>query len=115
MAKSVKKTQKKAVSPINGQTLGPGPGRPKGSRNKLTIFEEAFFEAWDENEGKKGLKDHIKSRKREFYQMVLSIVEDRLKKQTPSDINLGGDGSLIIKVVQVGNDNGDLGDNGNNG
>jgi len=104
MAESVKKTRKKAISPINGQELGPGPGRPKGSKNKLTILEEAFFEAWEELEGKKGLKDHIKKHRREFYKTVISVIEDKLKKQTPTDVSVD---HFIFDFSKNGN-----GDNG---
>ena len=50
MSELSKKSEKKVVSPINQAEVScPGPGRPKGSKNKFTNLKESFLEAFEEN------------------------------------------------------------------
>ena len=63
----------------------------------MTILEEAFFEAYDELNGKTGLKDHIKKYRKDFYKTIISVIEDKLKKETP--IGFSGDIAGVFRVI----------------
>jgi len=93
---SVRETEKKAISPINGVALGPGPGRPKGSKNKFTNLKDAFLEVFERLDGIDGLEAWAKGNKRNramFYQW--------LTKMLPTSISgdVKGDFTLTVKKV----------------
>jgi len=75
----VKKTEKKEVkSPLNGTTLPvPGPGRPKGSKNKYTNLKNAFLEVFDMLGGVQALHAWANKNdrnKHDFYQWTTKML-----------------------------------------
>ena len=78
---SVRETEKKAISPINGVALGPGPGRPRGSKNKFTNLKDAFLEVFERLDGVDGLETWAKESKRNkamFYQWITKMLPSSL-------------------------------------
>ena len=84
----VKKTKK------NYNLPGPGPGRPKGSKNKFTDLKNAFLEAFEELNGTEGLVKWAKMNNRnraQFYQMIT--------KMLPSNVSLDHTGNVDTKMT----------------
>jgi len=94
----VKKTENNCNLP------GPGPGRPKGSKNKFTGLKEAFLEAFEEMGGAEGLLTWIKKSPRnqsQFYQLI--------SKMLPSNLSVEGDINVVYQISdkllpKLGND-----------
>ena len=85
MTNPVKKTKK------NYNLPGPGPGRPKGSKNKFTDLKNAFLEAFEELNGTEGLvkwADKNDRNRAQFYQMIT--------KMLPSNVSLDHTGPLPV-------------------
>lgn len=55
---------------------GPGPGRPKGSQNRLTSLKEAFVEAFDKTGGVDALVEWAKKEGNRglFYRILASLL-----------------------------------------
>jgi hypothetical protein len=64
-----------AAPKVRGRPFQPGnPGRPKGARNKLSYaFFTDIYEVWLA-EGKKAIKDTIKSKPADFLRVVASVL-----------------------------------------
>ena len=96
------KTKAKAISPISGAVLGPGPGRPKGCPNKLSrIAKDNIAQAFERLGGVKGFVTWIKRTPRnqetfyrDIYPKILSL-----------DVQHSGELSHVLSF--------DFGDNGN--
>jgi len=72
-----------------------GPGRPKGSANKLTRdIREAISQAFD----KAGGVDYLVKQSRENPQAFLTL----LGKIVPAEVKASLDGNLTVNVVQRG-------------
>ena len=65
---------------------GPGPGRPKGSKNRYTAFITDLFEVWEETKGVERLKDFIEKSDRNFGKYI-----EVLAKLMPKEVKLTGD------------------------
>jgi hypothetical protein len=72
-----------------------GPGRPKGSANKLTRdIREAISQAFD----KVGGVDYLAAQARENPQAFMTL----LGKIVPAEVKAQLDGNVVINVVQRG-------------
>ena len=90
----------------------PGPGRPKGSKNKFTSLKQSFLDAFEQTGGTEGLKKWIQENKRNranFYQMVTRLFPQEVAHTGEIKTN----DPLIIKVVHVKTASPDDGGNGN--
>lgn len=77
----------------------PGPGRPKGSKNKFTTLKQAFLDAFELIGGTPALADWAKKSERNrgiFYQLVT-----KLFPQEVAHSGAGPDNSLVIQVVHT--------------
>jgi len=74
---------------------GPGPGRPKGLKNKLSNdIKQRILDVWAKLEkNKKGLSVVAKDDPAWFY-------ENFVKALIPKDVKLEGDVGLIVQVVR---------------
>lgn len=99
MDKQVKKTKKKA-NPIE-RLPQPGPGRPKGTKNKFTDLKKSFLEVFEKieknsekkNNNVKGLYEWaIKNDKNQgmFYQMIARMLPSNI------DVNPIGTFSVVL-------------------
>jgi hypothetical protein len=63
--------------------IGPGPGRPKGSKDKFTSLKESFLEAFKELGGTKALVDWAAKEKNkgEFYKMITKLLPREIKAE----------------------------------
>ena len=109
----VKKTIKKQ-RPGRHVLTGPGPGRPKGSKNKFTTLKRAFLNVFEKMGGEETLLEFAETHKLVFYQM--------LTKLFPQEVEHSGEikttDPLIVKVVfvkDVDSDKGNGNGNGGNG
>ena len=83
-----------AKSGRNGNEIGPGPGRPKGSKNKFTTLKNSFLKAYQAKDGFGGdeaLKLFAKKNPEAFLQMIKSLL--------PKDLDVKTDGEIILKVI----------------
>jgi hypothetical protein len=71
----------------------PGPGRPKGSKDKFTDLKQAFLDAFEQTGGTEGLAEWAKNKdnKAQFYQMVTKLLPKQIDQRTENT------GTLIIK------------------
>ena len=95
-------TEKKAISPINGVALGPGPGRPKGSKNKFTNLKDVFLEVFERLDGVDGLEMWAKENKRNramFYQWITKMLPSSLVGEQDDE---GKFKPLIVNVSDNG-------------
>ena len=107
------------TGPNNGQFKKGDPrinrnGRKSVTRAEWSVkFNDLLAEELPPNEAVKVL---IKAYKAGRPWAIQEVLERLMGKVTqPIDHGASTDGSLIIKVIQVGNDNGDSKDDGNNG
>ena len=77
----------------------PGPGRPKGVRNKYTGFITDLFEVWEEANGRERLKEFIQKNDRNFGKCL-----EVMAKLMPKEIKLSGDSEITIKKDYSGMD-----------
>jgi len=96
MNKITEKKPRVAVSPINNATLPvPGPGRPKGAKNKIPkSLKESFLEVYEMLGGTKGLYQWAsKSEKNRaiYYQIVSKLL--------PQELEHGGQFNITIHRI----------------
>jgi hypothetical protein len=79
---------------------GPGPGRPKGLKNKLPIdLKKRILAVWDQlEESGKGLGTEAEKDPQWFY-------TNMVKPILPKDVKLDSDLNLTIKIVRFGDGN----------
>ena len=83
MSNSVKKIENKQKDGRHKLT-GPGPGRPKGSKNKFTSLKEEFLKAFRDEDGiggAEGIKKLLKGNNRNklaFLQMIAKMLPSSL-------------------------------------
>lgn len=103
MSDSVKLTEKKQKRG-NPNLPKPGPGRPKGSKNRFTNLKDIFLEVFEKIE-KEGSKKNSKVKtlfdwatkndknQGMFYQMIA--------KMLPSNISMEHSGDLVVVVKRI--------------
>ncbi len=80
----------------NTNLSGRGPGRPKGSRNKVTnVLKEAILEA-GKNAGDGDLVAYLEKQARENPAPYMAM----LGKVLPLDVGLTGDGTVNVQIVR---------------
>jgi hypothetical protein len=89
----VKKTQTKRKSNL---PPGPGPGRPKGSKNRTYPFLDDVFDIYIEFGGKDGLRDRIKASRRNADKFDAAIIE-MAQKQLPDKIEYSGVTRVVVE------------------
>lgn len=89
-----KKSKNKAVSPYSGGEIPlPGPGRPKGSKNRFTCLRDAFLKAFSDLGGADGLVEWVKKSNRnraEFYKMIT--------KMLPSNVDISSETGITVII-----------------
>lgn len=80
--------------------IPPGPGRPKGCKNKITAnLKDRVVEVWQSLEKKNiGLNTQAEKDPRWF-------LENFLKPMLPKDVKIDGDMGITINIVRYGDDN----------
>ena len=72
----------------------PGPGRPKGSKNKSTLqIKEAFLEAFNELGGVPALVRWGRSNDTDFYKLAARLI--------PTEQHISGPGGAALGVILV--------------
>lgn len=79
--------------------LPPGPGRPKGSKNRFTLLQHAFLDAFDEVGGKKALTAFGKNPRNqaEFFKMITKMLPQKIE----ADVDVNHSGVLRVPVVDA--------------
>jgi hypothetical protein len=86
----VKQTRK------NGKFLNaPGPGRPKGSKNKYTAFAYDLFNVWEEVQGSEKLKEFIGKNDRNFGKYL-----EVMARLMPKELKLSGEIDSEVTLKQ---------------
>ena len=81
----------------------PGPGRPKGCKNKMTqSAKEAFQHAFDSRGGAEGLAQWAEDNATDFYKLYARLIPVEQVGKDGSDLIPKG---IVIRVVH-GNDGG---------
>ena len=72
----------------------PGPGRPKGSKDKIPQdLKKRVLAVWAQLEAEgKGLHEEAKKKPAWFY-------ENFLKPMLPKNVDIGSDGPIVLKVI----------------
>ncbi len=71
-----------------GQVHGPGPGRPKGSKNRFTLLRKEFLATYDElnpHTGREHLVEWARKNPTAFYRIIA-----RLLPRTPTKLDRHG-------------------------
>jgi hypothetical protein len=82
----VKQSTRKHIPPP------PGPGRPKGSKNKFTSLKDSFIEVFERLGGTDGLLEWTKGNRRnraEFYRMITKMLPANVAVDVKSKVELG--------------------------
>ncbi len=89
----------------NSNLPGRGPGRPKGSRNRLTkVLKDAILEA-GKKAGDGDLVAYLEKQARENPGPFMAL----LGKVLPLDVGLPGDGTVNVQIVRFANQEPDAG------
>ena len=92
MAEQLKKSKRKA-SPADRMPI-PGPGRPKGSKNKFTSLKDSFLEAFEALGGTEGLIAWAKKSERNK-----AVFYGWITKMLPTNVDLGGYANILFRVI----------------
>jgi len=87
---AVKKTKN------NYNLPGPGPGRPKGSKNKFTTLKDAFLGVFEDMGGQEELKkwaERSEANRKEFYRMIT--------KMLPTNVAADLSGELTVAIKRT--------------
>lgn len=94
MSEEVKKTKRK---PTGAAALGPGPGRPKGSTNKLTRSVKEAIEAAFQGVGG---AEYLMRQAEENPQAFMTLLGKIIPAQVQADLT-NSDGSFKPAVIQI--------------
>lgn len=96
-------SKEKAISPISGAKLPlPGPGRPKGSKNKLSrLAKDTISEVYERLGGIEAHIAFLKSNKRALERFYNDVYPKLMALKPGLEISQGIDNKLIIKVVNI--------------
>jgi hypothetical protein len=93
--------QKPKYNPIKNLP-GPGPGRPKGSKDKIPRdIRNRVLDVWDQLEKeKKGLMETARKDPQWFFSTMVKPI-------LPKDVKVESEGGITIKIVRFSDDGND--------
>jgi len=80
--------------PRGNPNIPPGPGRPKGAKNKCTIAKDEYFTVYFQMGGKKLLKKELNESKRSRSKFLLDTLPALMPKKTAVEVS-GVEGGAI--------------------
>lgn len=98
-----KKSREKAISPISGASIPiPGPGRPKGSKNKLSrLAKETITSVYERLGGIEGHIAFLKSNPKALERFYNEVFPKLLNLRPDLEPEHEHDNRLIIQVVHI--------------
>jgi len=101
---SNKKSKEKAISPISGGAIPvPGPGRPRGAKNKLSrLAKEVITEVYERLGGIEAHIAFLKRNERALERFYTEVYPKLLSQKIDANLEISQpDNKLIIQVVET--------------